>query len=117
MKTYDDLYFGLRLDYINDGGKLMNFVEDGSCGVIRFKTSSASDFVIPGKELLGSNGYPYTAHGFTSGNNGRLGVPEWYVGKGKYATIEDGSELWEVYSNGQEVLRAVFKDNKFHAIK
>ena len=61
--------------------------------------------------------YPFTVHGFTSGNNGRLGVPEWYVGKGKYATIEDGSELWEVYSNGQEVLRAVFKDNKFHAIK
>lgn len=117
LKTYDDLYFGLRFDYINDGGKLMNFVEDGSCGVIRFKTSSASDFVIPGKELLGSNGYPYTAHGFTSGNNGRLGVPEWYVGKGKYATIEDGSELWEVYSNGQEVLRAVFKNNKFQAIK
>ena len=39
------------------------------------------------------------------------------VGKGKYVTIEDGSELWEVYSNGQEVLRAVFKNNKFHAIK
>ena len=115
LRTYDDLYYGLRLDYLNDGGKLMNFVEDGSCGVIRFKTSSASDFVIPGKELLGSNGYPYTAHGFTSGNNGRLGVPEWFVGK--YVTIEDGSELWEVYSNGQEVLRAVFKDHKFHAIK
>ena len=39
--------------------------------------------------------YPFTVHGFTSGNNGRLEVPEWYVGKGKYATIEDGSELWE----------------------
>ena len=32
-------------------------------------------------------------------------------------TKEDGAELWEVYINGQEVLRAVFKDNKFHAIK
>ena len=116
LRTYDDLYYGLRLDYLNDGGKLMNFVEDGSCGVIRFKTASASEFVIPGKELLGSNGYPYTAHGFTSGNNGRLGVPEWHVGKGKYAIIEDGAELWEVYSNGQEVLKAVFMNNKFHTI-
>ena len=116
LRTYDDLYYGLRLDYLNNGGKLMNFVEDGSCGVIRFKTASASEFVIPGKELLGSNGYPYTAHGFTSGNNGRLGVPEWHIGKGKYAIIEDGAELWEVYSNGQEVLRAVFINNKFHVI-
>ena len=95
----------------------MNFVEDGSCGVIRFKTSSASDFAIPGKELLRSNGYPYTAHGFTSGNNGRLGVPEWYVGKGKYATIEDGSELWGVFNDGRETLRAVYKDGKFNTIK
>ena len=35
----------------------------------------------------------------------------------RYAIIDEGAELWEVYSNGQEVLRAVFKDNKFHAIK
>lgn len=74
----------------------MNFVEDGSCGVIRFKTSTAREFVIPGKELLGNNGFPYTAHGFTFGNNGRLEGPEWYVGKEKYATIEEGAELWGV---------------------
>ena len=117
LRTYDDLYYGLRLDYLNDKGKLMNFVEDGSCGVIRFKAQSANEFVIPGEELLGSNGYPYTAHGFTSGNNGRLGVPEWHVGEGKYATIKDGAELWEVYSDGREVLRAVFNNNKFQTIK
>ena len=40
-----------------------------------------------------------------------LNVPE------KDAPIEDGAELWEVYSNGQEVLKAVFKNNKFQAIK
>ena len=34
-----------------------------------------------------------------------------------YAIIDEGAELWEVYSNGHEVLRAVLKDNKFHAIK
>ena len=95
----------------------MNFVEDGSCGVIRFKTSSASDFAIPGKELLGSNGDPYTSHGFTSGNNGRLGVPEWYVGKGKYATIEDGSEIWEIFNDGTEKLRAIFDGVKFNRVK
>lgn len=45
----------------------MNFIEDGSCGVIRFKTSTAREFVIPGKELLGNNGFPYTAHGLPLG--------------------------------------------------
>ena len=34
-----------------------------------------------------------------------------------YAIIDEGAELWEVYSNGHEVLRAVFKNNKFQAIK
>ncbi len=71
----------------------MNFVEYGSCGVVRFNTSSAREFVIPGKEL---NGFPYTAHSFAFGNNGRLEGPEWHVGKEKYATIEEGAELWEV---------------------
>lgn len=66
--------------------------------------------MILGKELLGSNGYPYTAHGFTSGNNGRLGVPEWYIGQEKYVEINEGAELWEVYSDGREVLRAVYEE-------
>ena len=34
-----------------------------------------------------------------------------------YAIIDEGAELWEVYSNGHEVLGAVFKNNKFQAIK
>lgn len=82
-----------------------------------FKTPSAKEFIIPGKELLESNGYPYTAHGFTSGNNGRLGVPEWHAGVKKYVAIEEGAELWEVHSNGQEVLRAVYKKGRFNVIK
>lgn len=34
-----------------------------------------------------------------------------------YAIIDEGAELWEVYSNGHKVLKTVFKNNKFHAIK
>jgi len=100
LKTYDDLYFGLRLDYINDGGKLMNFVEDGSCGVIRFKTESTSELFIPREELLDNNKYPYTGHGFTSGKQGRIGVPEFKFRNEFYAELNDGAELYEVFSDG-----------------
>ena len=119
LKTYDDLYFGLRLDYINDGGKLMNFVEDGSCGVIRFKTESTSELFIPREELLDNNKYPYTGHGFTSGKQGRIGVPEFKFRNKFYAELNDGAELYEVFSDGREILKAIFseKENKFISIK
>lgn len=55
---------------------------------------------------------PYTGNGFTGGNNGRIGVPEW---KSPPNTPIDGAELWEVFSDGSEILRARFSDvqNKF----
>ena len=34
-----------------------------------------------------------------------------------YAIIDEGAELWEVYSNEHEVLKTVFKNNKLQAIK
>ena len=119
LKTYDDLYWGLRLDYVNDGGKLMNYIEDGSCGVIRFKTKSTSELSIPREELLDNNNYPYTGHGFTSGKQGRIGVPEFKFRNQFYAELNDGAELYEVFSDGREVLKAIFsnKENKFIPVK
>lgn len=52
LKVYDDVYFGLRLDYLNDDGKLLNFVEDSSCGVIRFKTNQQENCLSQGKRCL-----------------------------------------------------------------
>ena len=117
LKTYEDLYFGLRLDYVNNAGRLVNFVEDGSCGVIRFKSKSLNQITLPGKNFLENNRYPYTAHGFTSGNQGRLGVPEWHLGNGIDVIPEEGAELWEVFTNGREVLRAIYEEGKFRAVK
>jgi len=58
---------------------------------------------------------PYTGNGFTGGNNGKLGVPEW---KSPYNTLNDGAELYEVFSDGTEILRARFSlaQNKFISI-
>ena len=59
--------------------------------------------------------YPFTAHGFTSGNNGRLGVPEWYLQS--RIDIQEGTEIWKITRDGKQTLYAVFKEGKFIVIK
>lgn len=88
------------------------FLSDGSCGVIRFKATNANTAIVP-TNLSQPAPLPFTNHGFTSGNNGRLGVPEWEMDN--FAQIDEGSELWELFSNGTEVLKAKFSvsQNKF----
>ena len=81
--------------------------------VIRFKSEDAPQIlVIPTSEDID---YPFTAQGFTSGNNGRLGIPEWNLLQ--RIDFEDGAELWKVFNDGRETLRAVYKDGKFNTIK
>ena len=61
--------------------------------------------------------YPFTAHGFTSGNRGRLGVPEWNLLR--RVKFNEGDEIWEVSNDGKEILRAIYskEDEKFIIIK
>ncbi|SFZ97122.1 Fibronectin type III domain-containing protein [Chryseobacterium limigenitum] len=115
LKSYEDLYFGLRLDYVDDSGKLYNYVEDGSCGVIRFQSKQSKDAIVPAGAAA-TEKYPFTNHGFTSGNHGRLGAPEWKL-NGYNNYFDDGAELWEVYNDGSEVLRAVYSKSKNRFVK
>ena len=39
------------------------------------------------------------------------------IPKGLGVSIEDDAELWEVFNDGRETLRAVYKDGKFNTIK
>ncbi|CAM1367288.1 conserved exported hypothetical protein [Tenacibaculum litoreum] len=106
LSNFEDVFYGMRLDY---NGTLFN-LSDGSFGVIRYKTLTPNASV---PKLPTTSGQaPYTGNGFTGGNNGRLGVPEW---KTPYNTPNEGAELWEVSSDGTETLRAVFnsKENRF----
>jgi hypothetical protein len=107
--TFEDIYYGMRLDYISNGLQPFHLT-DGSCGVIRFKTTNPNLTVAKLPDVTGD--LPYTGNGFTGGNNGKLGVPEW---KSPYITPNEGAELWEVFSDGTEVLRATFStsQNKF----
>ena len=77
--------------------------------------------------------YPFTAHGFTagikgrigvpeftmkkgstSGNNGRLGVPEWYLQS--RIDIQEGTEIWEITRDGRQTLYAVFENKTFKIV-
>ena len=87
-----------------------------SCRVIRFKSKDIPEnIVIPKGGTFDNWVYPFASTGFTSGNNGRLGIPEWNLLQ--RIDFEDGAELWEVFNDGRETLRAVYKDGKFNTIK
>jgi len=61
------------------------------------------------------------ANGFTSGNNGRLGIPEYVFEKGIFVKPTEGSEIWRIKSDGTEELIGVFKKEnnikRFYKIK
>ena len=63
--------------------------------------------------------YPFTRNGFTSGNNGRLGVPEYVLDKRVSPKIE--AEIWRIKPDGTEELIGVFKKEnnieRFYKIK
>ena len=112
LKTTEDIYYGMRLDY--EGTKFTP--TDQSCGIIRFKANNASEAIVPKSPKNGGNitdGEPFTGHGFTAANNGRLSIPEWKMDK--WFDMQDGAELWEVTSDGTETLKAIFSksQNKF----
>jgi hypothetical protein len=107
LRTYEDIFFGMRLDYSNTPFSL----NDGSCGVIRYTASNSADAIVPKSVINGgteTSSMPFTGHGFTSGTSGRLGVPEWKMQS--FASINVG-ELWEVFSDGREVLLAKYDVN------
>ena len=84
--------------------------------VIRFKSKDIPEnIVIPNGGTFDNWLYPFTSTGFTSGNNGRLGIPEWNLLQ--RIDFEDGAELWEVFNDGTEKLRAIFDGVKFNRVK
>ena len=54
--------------------------------------------------------YPFTAQGFTSGNNERLGIPEWNLLR--RVKFNEGDEIWEVSNDGKEILRAIYSKRR-----
>ena len=73
LKTIEGTIIGLRLDYE--------------------KTLKLDNLVIPIDSRFTSE-YPFTRNGFTSGNNGRLGIPEYVLDKRVSQKI--GAEIWRI---------------------
>ena len=112
LKSFDDLYYGLRLDY--DGTKF--FLDEEYCYAIRFKSEEVPlNIIVPrGRDF--KDPYPFTSHGFTAGTKGRIGVPEFTTKKVSKISIKNGTEIWKITRNGIQTLYAVFKNNTFKTI-
>jgi hypothetical protein len=115
LTSYEDIYQGMRLDYKKIDGTSPFKLNDGSCGVIRYKTTNSTLEVPKLRGTPDDAPLPFTGNGFTGGNKGKLGIPEW---NSEYTTPLDGAELYEVFSDGKELLRAKFSSvyNQFIAV-
>jgi len=110
LSTMHDVYFGLRLDY--PGTKFLP--EGAGYAVLRFTSSNTDKLNIPYcVEMGGTNAHawPNTGGGFTSSTLGEGGTPEYTFSN--YFAPNQGSELFEVTTLGNEILRATFEGTKW----
>lgn len=108
LKTYDDIFEGLRLDYPKSE---YNPDSDVSLGVIRFKTEEYSKISVPyGIEMGGvcDDAFPFTGNGFTGATNGQI-IPE-YISN-DFLPVSDGAQLIEIDKDGIEKLKAVYSND------
>lgn len=114
LKSLEDVYNGLRLDYSGTAFSL----EDEGYAVIRFYSSHTDSLYIPfGPELGGpqEHAWPNTGGGFTSSSLGKGGFPEW-VFTTKYLPKE-GAEIYWVDADGKkETLSSVFENGKWRKV-
>jgi hypothetical protein len=113
FNTASDYYNGLRLDYKGQ-------MAAESYPVLRFKSKRASEAIIPRDSELGTNEYPFTGTGFTSGKKEHLGVPEWKLKPSnpkEPIDMEEGAEIWRVYNDGTEKLIARYGKDKNGVLK
>jgi hypothetical protein len=111
LNTYEEIYDGMRLDYKIDaiGTQAFNLTDEG-CFVIRFRATNAHA-ATPAVDLPNPDPFPFTNNGFTSGKNGKLGVPEWKIPD---AEIIEGV-IYRKLRNGDEIEFAIWDAvlNKF----
>ncbi len=130
LKTYTDVYNGLRLDYTGKNP----FADPGAKGAtmyaIRFTSKDTTDKVV--KSVRSSElgnlewAYPYTGTGFISSaskldigttkpysilEQGKTVIPE-YVARNidDGVALKEGAEMYKITDSGEEILYAIFDD-------
>lgn len=105
LKTYDDIYNSLRLDYPDTAYDILS---DDTLAVIRYNTNETSKIQIPYSSEMGgvtTGADPFTGNGFTKATNGQI-IPEYKMSD--FARIEDGAQLIEIGKDGKETLKAIY---------
>lgn len=105
LKTYDDIYNSLRLDYPDTA---YDIVSDDTLAVIRYNTNETSKIQIPYSSEMGgvtTGADPFTGNGFTKATNGQI-IPEYKMSD--FARMEDGAQLIEIGKDGKETLKAIY---------
>lgn len=103
LSTPEALYNQLRMDY--PGTTFTS--DDSSVYVMRFQVREVSDVSVPyGRDMGGTvdKEPPFTGNGFTQAKDDI--IPEYYFPNG--ASIQPGAEIWEITSDGNQRLVAVF---------
>jgi hypothetical protein len=106
LKSYEDYYHGLRLDYKDKAGMYPFNIYDEGCYVIRFKARD-SHLATPPIDTKSNSEFPFTDHGFTSANEGRLSCPEYEMENP--AEVTEGV-IYRVLPSGVEVPFAIFDE-------
>jgi hypothetical protein len=104
LRTVKDYYYGLRLDYEPSPF----FPDDKVVYVMRFQIEDKKNLHIANWKSDLKNDPPFTGNGHTSGNNGRLGAPEFI--SNDYLDMSAGAQIWKVDQNGNETLVAVLEN-------
>ena len=130
LKTYTDVYNGLRLDYTGKNPFADPGTKDATMYAIRFTSKDTTDKVV--KSVRSSElgnlewAYPYTGTGFISSaskldigttkpysilEQGKTVIPE-YVAKNVKGgvALKEGAEMYKITDSGEEILYAIFDD-------
>jgi hypothetical protein len=123
----------MNLDKMKNNDKTKYMVTDyksatagkSGCYVVRFKSDDVVNLNIPRNknnngwlndpnisDSFNKNAYPFTGNGFTSGQNGTLGVAELKAEYGQELTLKNGAEMYYIDNSGTQKLVGVYDDSK-----
>jgi len=113
LKTLEQVYWGLRLDYEGTAWNL----SDSAYAVIRFYSNQTHTLTMPiCEEMQGQKEHcwPCSGGGFTASTLGKGGYPEWEF-PGSFLPKE-GAQIFIVDRKGHERLHSIFRGGRWEIV-